>query len=187
MRNKRGIELSINFIVVLILSIVIFVFGIVFMRNLFVQLNGIRDLTLEDLDSKIGSLICEGSERVCIGYDRKTIQRKEFAVFGLKILNILDTQDFIITVAPPDSYLGFKKDKTEILSPPTNPKLIVYPETRTKIIAKNEEKPLGIGVKVPANAVSGTYILDVRIQYNDAETGEPKDYTNVHKIYVEVP
>src|SRR3989344_7592780 len=115
MLNKRGVELSINFLVIIILSIVIFGFGVVFMQKLFSQANNLRDLTLEDLDAKIGSLVCEGSDRVCIGFDRKVIKRKDFDVFGLRILNILDTQDFIITVNPPaGDYLGFKKDKTPI-------------------------------------------------------------------------
>ena len=183
--QKKGVELSINFIVIIILSIIIFGFGVVFMRNLFSQANDLRDLTFEDIDARIGSLICEGSERVCIGFDRKTIKREEFGVFGLKILNILDTQDFTVTIGHPADYLGFKKDKTEIDI--TNPKLTVYPDSRTVNIAKNEEKELGIGVEVPTDAVSGTYILNVRIQYKEPETGDLIDYVNVHKLYVEVP
>mgnify|MGYP001559737279 FL=1 len=180
MMQKRGVELSINFIVIIILSIIIFGFGVVFMQKLFSQANELRDLTLDDLDARIGSLVCEGSERVCVGFDRKTIKRKEFGVFGLRILNILVPQDFTVTVDHPTGYLGFNKNKDPIGT--SNPQLVVLPPLRTVNIARNEERNLGIGIEVPEDAVSGTYILDVKI---NQENGEP--YSNVQKLYVEVP
>ena len=67
MRNKKAaVELSLNFLVVLIISIVLFGFGVIFIRNLFSQATDLRDLTLEELDDRIADLICEGTDRVCI-------------------------------------------------------------------------------------------------------------------------
>ena len=94
MLNKRAIELSLNFIIIIIISIVIFGFGVRFIYNLSSQANELRDLTFDDLDKKIGNLVCEGSERVCIGIDRKTIDKGKFDVFGAKILNILAAENF---------------------------------------------------------------------------------------------
>ena len=177
MINKRAIELSLNFIVILIISIVIFGFGVRFISKLSSQATELQEITTSELDERIGNLVCEGSDRVCVGIDRRTIRRTKFDVFGLKIINILDTQGFDITVARPVPS-GYTKNKAEIQSD----NLIWNPKSRTVFIEKNEEKNLGIGVQVPANAVSGTYIFDVKIQAQDG-----KAYSQVQKLYVDVP
>ena len=180
MSNKQAVELSLNFIVILIISIALFGFGVIFIRNLFSQATDLRDLTLEELDERIAELICEGSDKVCIGIDSKTIKRKEYAVFGLKILNVLDSQEFEIKVDPPQDYLGYKKDGSKIDT--TSLPLIRYPESRTVVIKQNEEVKLGIGIQVPSTAVSGTYIFNVNII-----DGEGISYSSVQKLWVEVP
>ena len=179
--NKKAIELSLNFIVVLVISLVLLGFGIRFISDLYKEAENLREITISDLDERIGSLVCSGSDRVCFDADKKTIKKKEFDVFGLKLINILEKQSFQIKVGPPPDYLGFKKDKTII--PAQSPKLIINPEIRPAVlINKNEERTMAIGVQVPANAVSGTYILNVDIKKQD---GEP--YASTFKLYVNVP
>ncbi|MBI2652009.1 hypothetical protein HYX00_00965 [Candidatus Woesearchaeota archaeon] len=189
MFDKRAIELSLNFIVILIISIIIFGFGIRFIYNLSSKAKDITDLTYDQLDQRIGDIICEGSERVCVGIDRKTIQKKDFGVFGMRIINILEsstaTRNFRITVSPPTAQLGFKKDNTPITVTSSFSGLIVIPpisNPRDIVIEKNEEKTVGIGIEVPPNAVSGTYILDVRI-----DTDGVTPHYSEQKLYVEVP
>ena len=184
MSNKQAVELSLNFIVILIISIALFGFGVIFIRNLFSQANDLRDLTLNELDERIGELICEGSDRVCIGMDSETVKRKEYYVFGLRILNVLDSQNFDIEVSPVEDSSGvivIKKNGEETRSPH---RLLIYPQSRQGIFIKqNEEVKLGIGIQVPSNAVSGTYIFNVNIK-----DGEGNSYlSSVQKLYVEVP
>ena len=180
MANKKAFELSINFIVIIIISLVIFGLGIKFIADISSQAVNIKDITLKDLDEKISNLVCEGSARVCLSTERKIIQKKDFDVFGLKVLNILDKQSFEIRVFPPDDYLGFKKDKTPI--PTQSPRLTINPTEREVVIEKNEEKRIGIAVQVPANAVSGTYILNIEIKTQDG-----KPYSAVQLLLVDVP
>lgn len=175
--DKRAIELSLNFIVILIISIVIFGFGIRFISKLSSQATELQELTISELDERIGNLICEGSDRVCVGIDRKTIKRTKFDVFGVKIINILESQNFDITVSRP-APSGYTKTKQEI---PTD-SLIWNPKSRSIFMEKNEEKVLGIGIQVPASAVSGTYIFNVEIK-----TADGKPYSLVQKLYVDVP
>ncbi len=180
MLYKKSVELSLNFMVILIISIVLFGFGMKFISNLSSQAMNIQDMTVTELDDRISSLICEGSDRVCIGQDRRTIKRGEFGVFGLKIMNVLDSQSFDITITLADP-IGYRKDRTPITSPPS-PQLILNPSTRSINIQKNEERSLGMGVQAPSNAVSGTYILDVEIKAQDGSR-----YSNIQKLYVDVP
>ncbi len=177
MANKRAIELSLNFIVVLIISLIIFGFGVKFISELSSHATELQDLTISELDERIGNLICDSSERVCIGIDRKTIKRANFGIFGVKIINIFDSQDFDITIKP-SSPAGYTKDKKEI----QGVSLILNPQQRSVFIGRNDEASIGIGVQVPADAVSGTYILNVEIKTQDA-----KPYSAIQKLYVDVP
>ncbi len=177
MLGKKAIELSLNFIVIIIISIIIFGFGIRFISKLSSQATELQEITTAELDERIGNLVCEGSDRVCVGIDRKTIRRTKFDIFGLKIVNILESQNFDISVERPTPS-GYTISKEEVQTD----NLIWNPKQRSVFIEKNEEKSLGIGVQVPANIVSGTYIFNVRIQ-----TANGKPYSNIQKLYVDVP
>lgn len=178
MTNKKAIELSLNFIVILIISIVIFGFGIQFISKLSSQATELQEMTTAELDESIGNLVCEGSDRVCVGKDRKTIPKSKFGVFGLKIVNILDTQHFVVTISRP-SPGGYTKNNQGIL----NDNLLSNPkDPRDILIEKNEEKTSGIGIQVPPNAESGTYIFNVEIK-----TASGKPYSQIQKLYVDVP
>src|SRR3989338_6404086 len=170
MINKKAIELSLNFMVILIISIIIFGFGVRFISRLSSEAIDLTRITEEELDERIGNLVCEGSDRVCIGIDRKTIKRTKFDVFGLKILNVLDNPRFDIVVSRPTPS-GYTKSKAAIQTDG----LIWNPKSRSVFIEKDEENNLGIGVKVPADAVSGTYIFNVEIKTDDGR------YANVQK------
>lgn len=187
MLNKKAMELSLNFIVILIISIIIFGFGVKFISDLSSQAVEITDMTISELDERIEDIICEGSERVCVGIDRKIIKRKESSVFGVKILNIIEPAppekgqyfDVIVTPPPPPKPIGFKKDQTPIENPPS-PNLIIYPAERSVYIGANEVRSIGIGIQVPAKAVSGTYILNVEIITDD-------EIYSKQKLLVDVP
>ena len=177
MLNKNSMELSLNFLVIIIISITIFGFGIYFISNLAQQAEDLRKLTLSQIDEQISGLACKGSDRICIIAEKKKIQRGNVGIFGIKILNILESKDFQI-IARASSPLGYKKDN----SPITSPALIINPpQGRMESIQKNEDKTIGIGVQVPENApIGGTYIIDVEIR-NGGNL-----YVPLQKLYVEV-
>jgi len=180
MLKKGAIELSVNFLVIIIISIVIFGFGVYFISKLSATAADLTQMTASELDQKIANLVCEGYDRVCVSTEKKVIQKKKFDVFGIKIFNVMPTQNFDITVSTPADKLGIKYDKTFI--PLTSSKLIVNPSTRSINIGQNEEKNIGIGVQVPPSAVPGIYILNVEIK---SQSGT--QYTPIQKLYVEVP
>ena len=154
-------------------------FGVKFIYDLASKANTLHDLTLKDLDARIGSLVCEGSERACIGIDKKTIEKNKYDVFGLSIINILDRQDFDIQVSPATP-AGYKKNNDPILS-----SLTIEPTYRSVTIDRNAEKNVGIGIEVPASAEPGTYIFNVDIWA--FVNGARQKYVSTQKIYVEVP
>ena len=173
---KKGIELSLNFLVTIIIAIVILVFGIRFISNLVTETTELESITLDQLDKKIENLLCE-SEKVCIGTTKKTIQKGNFDVFGIRIINIISDLEFNDEFNVDIKVSKLIKDNNEIIDPNNLNKIKLKHRTNNFIVEKNNEEEIGIGVEVLKEAVSGTYILDVIIP----------QYDEVYKIYVEVP
>lgn len=168
---KKGIELSLNFLVTIIITLVIFTLGIKFIHNLASEATELESLTTDQLDKRTGQMLCESTDRVCIGISKKMIPKGKFDVFGIRIINILDGQDFGIVIEKP-SPSGYTKNNDPI---ETNNINLKY---RSNVfIERNDEESIGIGIEVPKDAVSGTYIFNVRVQ----------PYDEIYKIYVEVP
>lgn len=185
MFNKRGIELSVNFLVIIIISLVIFGFGIYFISRLSSSATELGDLTLGELDKRIGDLICEGSARVCIGIERQIIKRAKLGVFGLKILNLDDAQQFEVTVLPSNP-IGYDSSNQPIQKTGSFRGLLIIPSLYTSPgravqIDKNEQETIGIGVQVPEDAPPGTYIFNI-----DIKDGAGSAYSKTQKIYVDV-
>lgn len=169
---KKGMELSLTFMVTIIIAVVVFIFGIRFAYNLADETNIIKDDASVNLDKKFAEMSCDSNDRICIGIERKLIAKGNSDVFGLKIINIYNDTDFNITVARP-SPSGYTKGNKNI----TKDILEWEPKLRSIMIERNEEKEIGIGISVPKGAESGTYIFDIKV--------EP--YNILNKIYVEVP
>ena len=179
MHAKKGIELSINFLVTVIIALAIFGFGIRFIYNLAGEATDMERMTTEQLDRSIGELLCESSERVCIGIDKKAIQKGDFDVFGIKIVNIENGRNFELDVHP----TGFTKNNQQVA--PIGLDKIHVKYNPSFFIERNGEKNAGVGVEVAKTADSGTYILDVRV--NAVSNGVSSQYSGLQKIYVEVP
>ena len=168
---KKGIQLTLNFLVTVIIALAIFGLGIKFISNLAGDATELESLTTEQLDKRIENLVC-GTDKVCIGTNKKIIRKGNFDVFGIKIINILETQEFNINI----DVTKIIKDNEEITAENELNKVALR-YRQSFIIEKNGEENVGIGVEVAKDAVSGTYILDVEIP----------QYEELQKIYVEVP
>lgn len=179
MLKKGAIELSVNFLVIIIISIVVFGFGVYFISKLSATATDLTQMTTSELDQKIASLVCEGFDRVCIGTEKKVIQKKKFDVFGIKIFNVGSNQFFTVTVSS-TKRIGFDKIEYSV----TSSELNINPISRPSFeIDQNEEKNIAVGVQVNPSASPGIYILDVDIRAGGNYYGP----ANTYKLYVEVP
>lgn len=180
MMNKKGIELSINFIVVVILSIVILSIGLVLVRTFFAKTTEIKASLDDQTKSKITEMLSFG-EITAMPFNKKQIFAGEYAVYGLGILNVeKQPKEFIVEVTANAAY-----DKANNLivsfSPGVEQEWILYDEESFSLDAQ-EQKELSILVTVPKATVSGNYIFDV-------ETLDITEGTRygLNKIYIEVP
>jgi hypothetical protein len=166
MRKKAAIELSANFLVVIILSIVILVGSVYLLTTVVGKARELSAMTQDDLDKRIESLQC--TDLVCFAVNYKQIERGKFEVFGLKVFNNGQTQgeDFKLTV-----------NQTSPLAPQLNWQPKTY-EFRARL---NDEARIGVGIEVPKNASSGIYIFNANV-YKDNSI-----YGNTIQFRVEVP
>jgi|TARA_Y100000310_G_C20683191_1_gene817341 hypothetical protein len=169
---KKAVQLSLNFLVTIIIAIAIFVFGVRFISDLAVETSKLESFTTEQLDKRTQNLVCDQTEKVCIPITKKTIQKGNFDVFGIRITNILDTTEFDINVKV--SKL-ITKGNDEITDATVLDKIKLKHRQKV-IVEKNNEENIGLGIGVAKNAFSGTYILDVKIS----------QYDEMYKVYVEV-
>jgi len=179
---KKAIELSLNFLVTVILALVIFGFGIRFINNLASDVDKLKDFTFDELDKQVEDLLCESTDKVCLGTTKKVIQKGDFDVFGVKIINVISDSGFDdnFKVNLEVSKL-IKKNNEEVTADLDELIEVKYRDDLIKI-QKNEEDDIGIGIEVKKGAPSGTYILDVWV-----EPYLSRNDITLQKIYVEVP
>ena len=77
-------EMSLNFLVTIIIALAIFMFGIRFIYNLASSANELEGISVDQLDSRIGSLLCDSTDRVCIGIDKKPSRKASSMCLGSK-------------------------------------------------------------------------------------------------------
>ena len=209
MLNKKGFELAVNFLVVLIISVAVLGFGIKFVYDLVAQTSKLEQVSGEDLDARIGDLLCANEKQVCISGETKKIKQGDVGVFGVKILNVdsADHKYFVVLSRCQLLEPGSTSLQDCDLTGP-NQQLITIPQVMTlpppdapastsqkreiTIKSKNEGS-IALGVEVKKNAPSATYILNVDVFFEKLGVGagdqydDQYKYISTKKIRIEVP
>ncbi|MBU4283489.1 MAG: hypothetical protein KKA61_01355 [Nanoarchaeota archaeon] len=176
--NKKAFELSINFIVILILSIVIFGFGIKFLSDFMKSVDDITKFTDSDFNANMEKILCDSSERTCIGISRKEIRPNKVGFFTFGVLNTYEERkNFYVDVEQADPYEN-------------NPDEIKYRLNNELNLDTSEQDKVVIAVQVPGGTKKGTYVLNVYV-CSDESISCGKDsnnrYGTTQKLYVVVP
>ena len=181
--NKKGIELSVNFLVMIIISLAVLAMALTFTKNIYTKTQEIRLEVDRQTEERIESLLDDGS-RIVIPYTRKEVKRGDLGIFAVGVLNVLGSASTFNVELEFSS--AFNKDKEAIL--PIELTLIA-PDPNQKEINNNDNHKFSFGVNVPKTAKSGTYIIDVTVEYDDG--GGFKPYGDpaypVNKVFVSVP
>ena len=184
--KKGAVELSVNFLVLMIISLVIFGLSLAFVYKIMAKADDIQQMTEQDIDRKIEGILCEGNEKVCFPRNVQTIERGGSKFFGMRLRNVLtdypDT-NFIINVEHGgNSAAGYQDDNSEISEP-----LVWSPKEREINLRANEMKNIGIAVQVPKDALPGKYIFTVTVEYDNHLPPPPEKEYSKNKFYVNVP
>jgi len=171
--NKGAIGLSINFIVIVVISLVILGLGIAFLY----QLVGGATETKAILDSKTQSqlerLLVDGGKKVALPIHSAFIYGGDFKSFGIGVLNI--DEDTFGTSFSLDVKLSKAVDSSEkVISSSGADSWLMYSKG-PYTIDENEHQSFAIGVKVPKTAKKGTYIFNAKITCTKTSGCSPYD------------
>lgn len=182
--NKRGFELSINFVVTLILAIVILSFGIYFVKMIYERSTELKLVLDQQTNMELERLMDSG-EKVSLYPGTREVSSGEMATFGLGVLNVAGNEPnkeyrtFKITIEFDEAY---DENKNELDKEP-DLKIITaegeYNSLIEKRIENNKKEKILVGILLQG-AKKGTYVFDVNVTINGNQYGDLK------KIYVKV-
>src|SRR3989338_4247202 len=153
--NKRGIELSVNFLVMLILSLIVFMFGLYLVYQFFGTAVDLQTQLDEQTEKELQAMLISG-ERVALPKTQVNLQRGKSYTFGLGILNTLGAEkEFSVNIIEGQAYQGASSITNGLDTIPA----------KTYSIKNTEQRLLAIPVRVNQDAQIGTHTLDVRVCY----------------------
>ncbi|MBU0756731.1 MAG: hypothetical protein KKF44_01580 [Nanoarchaeota archaeon] len=213
MMKKKAMELSINFIVMLIFSIVLLGFGLIFASRLLKVSDSAVETGMPKVDDiALESCLNEGNY-VCLSKNKAEVRVDNNVVFGLGIYNDLPTTDEFIY----HLYLAKAIDSEgtsigEICFGSSCYNTLAW--TQENWVAHLDSPPYNVEVKankkipllfqVTKGSKPGTYIWNLKIctlnapgtgAVEDFQAGKPETcpsthkymYGSLHKIYISVP
>jgi len=183
---KGSIELSANFLVMIIISIVVFGLGLILAKQILTGSTDITEKSFAQLDKGVGELACLTGERICISIQQQTILKKEFKQFAIAIENVLqqpaDRQKDTFKVSITQAKAVDKEEQ------PISSQLEWLPHVREDlIIPRQQTRTMGVGVQVPPDAEAGNYVFDIVVEYHDGMAWQPYHPGRSYKFYVHVP
>ena len=176
--DKKGFEVAINFIVMLILAISVFSLGLIFVRNIFQQAGEISADLNKQQEQQIERLLDRG-DRVAIPFASKETEPGTVAVFGVGILNYnADPTTFNIQVTC-NVALDVKDIPIDVAATGCNN--WAFGHTALISLDKNQKTVVSMGILPPKGAQRGTYGFSVNVLMGTEEYDKPK------LVYVTIP
>ncbi len=179
--NKKGFEVSVNFIVMLILSITALSLGIYFVKHLYSSSQDITKIPLKNFYSKLEDIGCDSTQRVCVGQNRKVVAVGKSVVYTLIINNhFSDEREFEITMEPTK---GFKPNGDAIENfDSIKGKIKSITKSRVTIDRYSKEK-IPIAVQPWFGTPHGTYNILVTVKDKDPSKDD-SDFEDYAKVYL---
>ena len=184
-RSKKALELSINFLVVVILGLAMLSMGIIAFNKFFKGAESIKQRYDAQTESQLEALLSSG-EKVAIPFTKKNVIAGESAIFGIGILNILGKEQLFVVDVRCDEFIPRNSNNPESCN--SFDKNILYTSDHT--LKNNEEQKLPIAVSTTKSDKQGTYILNVCICEGRCVCNGPPYpgnlYQDLHKLYLTV-
>ncbi len=166
LNKKAAVELSLSFIVIIIISLVVFAGSMMIVRKIFFGAEEIKVMLDEQTEEEIRGLLA-GGEIVAVPIAQRTIQNGAQGVFWIAISNALPAQTtFNVIVGFDEGYSPEGRTVTQSLDRPTvNREWLLYnPGPYT--IAPGDNTAVSVLVS-PENAPKGFYAFNVCIFSED--------------------
>ncbi|MGM5482792.1 MAG: hypothetical protein ACQESF_04990 [Nanobdellota archaeon] len=189
---KTGsIQLSTNFLVMMILALVVFGLGITFLYNITSQLDEASASLDESTKSQINQVLLTPGMKVAFPKKVVRIARGEKHILGFGVKNTDDS--FTKFKVETDCLKAYKSDDTLICNDEVTGKTCsecdgwVINTMTDKIVdvEKRETKVDNLFIKVPGDAVYGEYIFNLEVKKYDGSTTQGA-YDTPKRFYVRV-
>ncbi|MFP4112170.1 MAG: hypothetical protein ACLFPQ_01210 [Candidatus Woesearchaeota archaeon] len=166
MNKRASLELSVNFLVMLIISIVVFGFGIYFLTQTGAGLSKASEEISREAETQIEALLDSG-EQIIIYPEELEIKKGQTDVFGVGILNTvrMSKTEFIIGVWP-NAYINLRGetfDCTQGECPAVLEEWTYGTDFPVETLEPNENVKINVPVQVKGDISPGVYIFDVLI------------------------
>lgn len=181
MNRTAAVELSLNFFITILLSLVVLTASITILYRFISE----SERTQQDLDERtkeqLSALLDQGNQ-IVIPFSRQTISKGEEHVFGIGILNIFDQKEFKLTI---ELSSAESKEGVDISREIDIKQWASYIDTPFTL-DKNQRHTVRVLIGVPDEAKSGTYIFNAKVTEGPASAA-PKLYDTIKKIVITVP
>ncbi len=157
MRKKGAIELSLNFIVTLLIALVVFGFGLKLGYDLIFKSDELASKVGKETEDKLRSVLSTGT-KVAIPEGMKKLKPGESYALPVAVYNILDSEKVFSVAVEPYRYLR-NENEEEDFAPETKWTL----DARKESLKPNEKRVFSVPMKVPSGAKKGTYIFNIAV------------------------
>ena len=173
--HKAAIDLSINLIVTVIISLVILGGGIALLYKFI----GGAEQVKTDLDQRTSQelerLLIDEGKQVALPLHTVNINRGDSHVFGLGVLNIGPESDFLITVQLIKVVDAQNQDITAQIEQNEPATWLLYNQESIHL-QENEAYKEAILVEIPTTAPAAQYIFSARVISNNEPYGNPQTF-----------
>jgi len=181
MRSKKGVALTINFIVLIIVAVVALALGIKVSTNIFSQGQQVANALTPSMEAQLDNLL--EKERIAAYPASREIRRGKEATFAIGIVNTEEESQFLVNASIQKGY----DEKDKPINYDYSQFEFVY--ISEYIIAKGNTKKLLLLVKAPDDVPKGTHIINIyACNGEDFPTSctASNAYDTVEKVYVVV-
>ena len=204
MKYKRGIQLSVTFLVIIIITMTVFSMSLYLIRQFFVATQEVEKQITADIQREVERRLAETGERVAIPLNKRNIKPGTSHAFGLGILNTGETSTFHIKIefADPGHYTS---DGEAITDPGSRADANwinenwIFTDILPITLQNNEQAVIPLTVRVDkrmtpdsSTAENSVYVFNVCVAKQEinfpCQSGAQENlYTNkIYKIYAEV-
>jgi hypothetical protein len=181
MNKKAAIGLSMNVLVVIIISLVILAGGITLLYKFIGGAENLHTQLKEKTDQELQRLLVDKGKKVALPLNFVSLHREDSHVFGIGMLNIDEPAygtKFRIETSLSSYYDESNEDKTDTANVNLDEWLLYNEEPLT--ISENDYGREYVYLTVPKTAANGKYIFNVKV------FSEKGQYGNTQKVNVDV-
>jgi|GEM_PF-5257921 hypothetical protein len=178
--TKGAIGLSMNVLVIIIISIVILVGSVSFLYNLINKSEEFRQGLDQQTESQLKQLLIDQGKLTAVYPYKVTMSHGEEKVFGIGVLNVnIDSGASFSVNIDPTGYLSVAGQEAQTVNlNDLKMSAILYNHETFKVL-QNEHKNVPVLISIPRDYPEGTYIFTANVLVD----GQP--YPPSQKFYVE--